>query len=44
MTLDQYLSEADAIEREGTAALASATDADSLEAARVNYDYLHSLN
>jgi len=37
MNLDQYLSEADAIEREGTAALNAATDVDALEAARVAF-------
>ena len=37
MNLDQYLSEAEAIEREGTAALNAATDIDALEAARVAF-------
>ncbi|MEP6493755.1 MAG: phenylalanine--tRNA ligase subunit alpha [bacterium] len=35
MSLQEYLSEADAVERDGTAALQSATDADALEAARI---------
>ena len=37
MNLDQYLAEAEAIEREGTAALNTATDVDALEAARVAF-------
>ncbi|HEV8214640.1 MAG TPA: phenylalanine--tRNA ligase subunit alpha [Gemmatimonadaceae bacterium] len=37
MDLDQYLAEAEAIEREGTTALNAATDLDALEAARVAY-------
>jgi phenylalanyl-tRNA synthetase alpha chain len=37
MDLDQYLAEAEAIEREGTTALNAANDLDALEAARVAY-------
>src|SRR4051812_42911221 len=37
MTLNEYLSEADTIEREGTAALNAAADADALEAARIAF-------
>jgi phenylalanyl-tRNA synthetase alpha chain len=37
MNLDQYLAEAEAIERDGTAALNAATDVDALEAARVAF-------
>ncbi len=37
MTLQNYLDQADAIEREGTAALAGAADQDALEAARIAY-------
>ena len=37
MNLDQYLAEAEAIEREGTAALNAATDVDALETARVAF-------
>jgi phenylalanyl-tRNA synthetase alpha chain len=37
MNLDQYLGEADAIEREGTTALNAANDLDALESARVTY-------
>jgi phenylalanyl-tRNA synthetase alpha chain len=35
MDLDQYLADADGVERDGSAALAAATDADALEAARI---------
>ncbi len=37
MDLQQYLSEADSLERDGSAALQSAADADTLEAARIAY-------
>ncbi|HVE33090.1 MAG TPA: phenylalanine--tRNA ligase subunit alpha [Gemmatimonadaceae bacterium] len=37
MNLDQYLAEAEAIEREGAAALNAATDVDALETARVAF-------
>src|SRR5215831_17699786 len=37
MTLQDFLTEADSIEREGTAALTVAADADALEAARVAF-------
>src|SRR5215831_4511908 len=37
MQIDQYLAEAEAVEREGTTALTEASDLDALEAARVSF-------